>query len=131
MSHPAVPGPGNHALCGCPLFGVERSPGGPIVRLGLTVGPSFILPLSQCVHHKEKPIVSTAPPRWVNEQHAAELVERSTRTLQAWRKAGEVIAYSHGNNRVMYCVGSLRDCRNRMVERYRTRPTPGRPRNTD
>lgn len=70
-------------------------------------------------------------PRWVNEQHAAELVQRSPRTLQLWRKQGEVTAYSHGRRRVMYSVASLIDCRDRMVERYRNRPNPGRPRNDE
>lgn len=65
--------------------------------------------------------------RWVTEHQAAQIVERSPKTVQAWRLAGEVIAHKQGQRRTMYLVESLEECQRRMDERYRNRPNPGRP----
>lgn len=66
--------------------------------------------------------------RWINENDAAQHVQRSQRTLRTWRRAGEVIAHNHGKNRVMYLVESLEACKQLQAERYRQ--NVGRPPNS-
>ncbi|MCZ4077817.1 hypothetical protein O1W68_07690 [Rhodococcus sp. H36-A4] len=65
--------------------------------------------------------------KWITEQQAAELIDRSPRTLRKWRTRGEVTAYRQAGIRglVLYDTHSLRECA--ATQAMRLHENVGRP----
>lgn len=68
--------------------------------------------------------------RWVTEHEAAELVNRSPRTLRLWRQRGEVSAFRQAGlaGLVVYDEASIRKCAATQALRYQE--NVGRPATT-
>ncbi|WP_442972869.1 helix-turn-helix domain-containing protein [Rhodococcus sp. IEGM 1354] len=65
--------------------------------------------------------------RWVTEREAAELVNRSPRTLRVWRQRGQVNAFRQVGIRglILYEKDSVRECA--AAQAMRLHQSPGRP----